>query len=145
VVVIDRQHTLFRANDAAIFVFEFYGGEEWPKYREAHRSRPFLRRSNLSSAYMLDSDHAALARIQNALVNEQEIYAEQKRKLYRLATAGAPTHDASDTLGLLETYLAILQRHRDYVFAAAARKSEKKRKSDCSGPVKLPVRKHVIG
>jgi hypothetical protein len=76
---------------------------------------------------MLDNDYAALARIQNALVDAQQMYDEQKRKLDRLAKVGTPTHDATDTLGLLELYLAILQRHRDHVFAAAARKHDQKR------------------
>jgi hypothetical protein len=76
---------------------------------------------------MLDDDYAGLARVQNALVNAQQLYDGQKRKLDRLAAAGAPTHDATDALGLLELYLAILQRHRDHVFAAAARKRDQKR------------------
>ena len=76
---------------------------------------------------MVESDYAALARVQNALVNAQQIYDEQKRKLDRLATAGKPSRDAIDTLGLLEVYLAILQSHREYVFAAAARKRDQMR------------------
>jgi hypothetical protein len=81
----------------------------------------------LGEADMHEKDYAALARVQNALVNAQQICDEQKRKLDRLATAGTPTRDAADTLGLLEVYLAILQRHRDYVFAAAARNLDKRR------------------
>ena len=65
--------------------------------------------------------------VQNALVNAQQIYNEQKGKLDRLLTAGKPTRDATDTLGLLEVYLAILQSNRDSVFAAAARKRDLKR------------------
>jgi hypothetical protein len=76
---------------------------------------------------MLDDEYVGLARVQNALIQAQQLYDEQKRKLDRLAAEGAPTHDAIDTLGLLELYLAILQRHRDYVFAAAARKLDQKR------------------
>jgi hypothetical protein len=76
---------------------------------------------------MLDNDHAALAQVQNALVNAQQLYDAQKRKLDRLMAAGTPTHDATDALGLLELYLAIIQRHRDYVFAAAARKRDQRR------------------
>jgi hypothetical protein len=76
---------------------------------------------------MREDDYAALARVQNALVDAQQIYDEQKRKLDRLVTAGKPTGDATDTFGLLEVYVAILQSHRDYVFAAAARKRHQKR------------------
>jgi hypothetical protein len=76
---------------------------------------------------MIDNDYVGLARVQNALAHAQQIYDEQKRKHDRLAAAGAPTHDAADTLGLLELYLTILQRHRGYVFAAAARKRDQKR------------------
>jgi hypothetical protein len=76
---------------------------------------------------MHEGDYAALARVQNALVNAEQIHDEQKGKLDRLATAGKPTRDATDTLGLLEVYLAILQRHRDYVFAAAARNHDQRR------------------
>ncbi len=75
---------------------------------------------------MLDSDHAALAQVQNALVDAQQLYNVQKKKVDRLAAAGAPTDDATDALGLLELYLAILQRHRDHLFAAAARKRDQK-------------------
>jgi hypothetical protein len=76
---------------------------------------------------MLDNDHAALARVQNALVNAQGMYDEAKRKLDRLGTGDKLTEDAKDTLGFLELYLTILQRHRDHVFAAAARKGDQKR------------------
>jgi hypothetical protein len=31
---------------------------------------------------MLDNDHAALAQVQNALVNAQQLYDAQKRKLF---------------------------------------------------------------
>jgi hypothetical protein len=50
---------------------------------------------------MIDNDYVGLARVQNALAHAQQIYDEQKRKHDRLAAAGAPTHDAADTLGLL--------------------------------------------
>jgi hypothetical protein len=50
---------------------------------------------------MLDNDHAALAQVQNALVNAQQLYDAQKRKLDRLMAAGTPTHDATDALGYL--------------------------------------------
>jgi hypothetical protein len=76
---------------------------------------------------MREDDYAALARVQNALANAEQIYDEQKRKLDRLVSAGKPTRDATDTFGLLEVYLAILRSHRDYVFAAAARKRDQKR------------------
>lgn len=80
-----------------------------------------------ASADMIDNDCTTLARVQNSLVHAQQIYDEQKNKLDRLAKAGTPTHDATDTLGLVELYLAILQRHRDNVFAAAARKRDQER------------------
>jgi hypothetical protein len=76
---------------------------------------------------MIDSDYPGLACVQNALANAQQIYDEQERKLDRMAAAGMLTHDAIDTLGLLELYVTILRRHRDYVFAAAARKGNPKR------------------
>ena len=46
---------------------------------------------------MSEEDCAALARVQNALVNAQQIYNEQKGKLDRLITAGK-TRDATNTL-----------------------------------------------
>jgi hypothetical protein len=75
---------------------------------------------------MREDDCAAFARVQNALVNAQQIYDEQERRLDRLVTAGKPTGDATDAFGLLEVYVAILQSHWDYVFAAAARKRHQK-------------------
>lgn len=80
-----------------------------------------------ASADMIDNDYVGLARVQNALVHAQQIYDAQERKLDRLAAAGTLTHDAIDTLGLLELYHTILQRHRDCIFAAAARKCNPKR------------------
>ena len=51
---------------------------------------------------MLDNDHAALAQVQNALVNARQLYDGQKRNVNRLAATGAPTHDATHARGLLE-------------------------------------------
>jgi hypothetical protein len=76
---------------------------------------------------MLDNDYAVLARVQKALVDAQRMHDEEKKRLDRLATAGNPTDSANEIFGFLELYVAILQRHRDYLFATAARRRDRKR------------------
>jgi hypothetical protein len=76
---------------------------------------------------MLDDNQTALARVQSALVNAEHIYNEEKRRLGRTTAACKQTQTDNEALGLLEAYLAILQRHRDNLFAVAARKHDHKR------------------
>jgi hypothetical protein len=71
---------------------------------------------------VLDDDQVALARAQIGLVKAQQLFNDEKTNVDRLKSAGKDTRDGEQTLGLLETYVAILERHRDNLFATIARR-----------------------
>jgi hypothetical protein len=69
---------------------------------------------------VLDDDQVALARAQSGLVKAQRLFNDEKTNVDRLKSAGKDARDGEQTLGLLEIYVTILERHRDNFFATTA-------------------------
>jgi hypothetical protein len=73
---------------------------------------------------MLADYRTALARAQRGLVEAQQHLDAEKAKIEKLKLAGRDTQDAQQTLNFLDIYVSILERHRDTLFAMAARKAQ---------------------
>ena len=76
---------------------------------------------------VLDDDQLALARTQSGLVKAQQLFNDEKTNVDRMKSAGKDRRAAEQTLGLLEIYVTILERHRDNLFATIARRLQQVR------------------
>jgi hypothetical protein len=71
---------------------------------------------------MLDDYQSALARAQRGLIEAQQQLDTENAKIEKLKSVGRDTREAQQTLNFLDIYVSILERHRDTLFAMAARK-----------------------
>lgn len=64
---------------------------------------------------MLENNQFALSHARNGVNEAKRLFADQKLRVDRLTAAGQDTREAQQTLGLLEVYLSILERHSEYL------------------------------
>jgi hypothetical protein len=69
---------------------------------------------------MADDDPLTLA--QRRVWDAQKIVAEQKRRIARLRSAGAPTFDAVQALSAFESNLRLFVEHRDALLSVKRRR-----------------------
>jgi hypothetical protein len=62
---------------------------------------------------MLENDRIALSHVRNAVNEARRLFGDQKLRIDRLAASGENAGTAQETLGLLEVYLLILERHSE--------------------------------
>ena len=56
-----------------------------------------------------------VSHVRNGVNEARRLYADQKLRVDRLMAAGEDAREAQETLGLLEAYLSILERHSEYL------------------------------
>ena len=56
-----------------------------------------------------------VSHVRNGVNGARRLYADQKLRVDRLMAAGEDAREAQETLGLLEAYLSILERHSEYL------------------------------
>jgi hypothetical protein len=56
-----------------------------------------------------------VSHVRNSVNEARRLYADQKLRVDRLMAAGEDAREAQETLGLLEAYLSILERHSEYL------------------------------
>ncbi len=64
---------------------------------------------------MLEDNQFALSHALNGVNEAKRLFADQKLKVDRLMAAGDDAREAQHTLGLLEVYLSILERHSEHL------------------------------
>jgi hypothetical protein len=64
---------------------------------------------------MLDDDQVVPSHIRNAVNEARRLVGDQKLRIDRLAASGENAGTAQETLGLLEVYLSISERHSEYL------------------------------
>jgi hypothetical protein len=64
---------------------------------------------------MLEDNQFALSHARNGVSEAKRLFADQKLRVDRLMAAGGDAREAEQTLGLLEVYLSILERHSEYL------------------------------
>jgi hypothetical protein len=64
---------------------------------------------------MLEDNQFALSHALNGVNEAKRLFADQKLKVDRLMAAGDDGREAQQTLGLLEVYLSILERHSEHL------------------------------
>jgi hypothetical protein len=64
---------------------------------------------------MLEDDQVVLSHVRNAVNEAKRFIGDQKLRVDRLAASGENSVTAQETLGLLEVYLSILERHNEYL------------------------------
>jgi hypothetical protein len=64
---------------------------------------------------MLEDNRFALSHALNGANETKRLFADQKLKVDRLMAAGEDPREAQQTLGLLEVYLSILEKHSEYL------------------------------
>ena len=64
---------------------------------------------------MLEDNQFVLSHVRNGVNEARRLFADQKLRIDRSMAAGEDSRDAQQTLGLLEVYLSILERHSEYL------------------------------
>jgi hypothetical protein len=64
---------------------------------------------------MLEDNQFVLSHVRNGVNESKRLFADQKLSVDRLMGAGEEAQEAQHMLGLLEVYLSILERHREYL------------------------------
>jgi hypothetical protein len=64
---------------------------------------------------MLENNQFVLSHVRNGVNEAKRLFADQKLRVDRLVAKGENSEAAQDTLGLLEVYLSILERHSEYL------------------------------
>jgi len=64
---------------------------------------------------MLENNQIALSHVRNGVNEAKRVFANQKLRVDRLMAAGEGAREAQETLGLLEAYLSILERHSEHL------------------------------
>ena len=64
---------------------------------------------------MLENNQIALSHVRNGVNEAERLFADQKLRVDRLMAAGEDAREAQQTLGLLEVYLSILERHSEHL------------------------------
>ena len=64
---------------------------------------------------MLEDNQFVLSHVRNGVNEARRLFADQKLRVDRSMAAGENSRDAQQTLGLLEVYLSILERHSEYL------------------------------
>ena len=64
---------------------------------------------------MLENNQIALSHVRNGVNEAKRLFADQKLRVDRLMAAGEDAREAQQTLGLLEVYLSILERHSEHL------------------------------
>ena len=64
---------------------------------------------------MLEDNQFALSHARNGVNEAKRLFGDQKLRVDRLMAAGEDAREAQQTLGLLEVYLSILERHSEYL------------------------------
>ena len=64
---------------------------------------------------MLEDNQFVLSHVRNAVNEVRRLLGDQKLRVDRLMAAGEDAREAQETLGLLEAYLSILERHSEYL------------------------------
>jgi hypothetical protein len=63
----------------------------------------------------LENNRIALSHVRNGVNEARRLFADRKLRVDRLVAAGEDAREAQETLGLLEAYLSILDRHNEYL------------------------------
>ena len=64
---------------------------------------------------MLENNEFVLSHVRNGVNEAKRAFANQKLRVDRLIAAGEDAREAQQTLGLLEVYLSILERHSEHL------------------------------
>ena len=64
---------------------------------------------------MLEDNQFVLSHVRNGVNEAKRVFANQKLRVDRLMAAGEDAREAQETLGLLEAYLSILERHSEHL------------------------------
>ena len=64
---------------------------------------------------MLEDNQFALSHVRNGVNEARRLFADQKARVDRLIAKGEDAREAEHTLGLLELYLSILERHSEHL------------------------------
>jgi hypothetical protein len=64
---------------------------------------------------MLEDNQFALSHVRNGVNEARRLFADQKARVDRLMAKGEDAREAEHTLGLLELYLSILERHSEHL------------------------------
>ena len=64
---------------------------------------------------MLEDNQFALSHVRNGVNEAKRLFADQKLRVDRLMATGEDAREAEHTLGLLEVYLSILERHSEHL------------------------------
>ena len=64
---------------------------------------------------MLEDNQFALSHVGNGVNEAKRLFADQKLRVDRLMAADDDAREAEQTLGLLEVYLLILEKHSEHL------------------------------
>ena len=64
---------------------------------------------------MLENNQFALSHVRNAVNEAKRLLGDQKARVDRLVAKGENSGEAQETLGLLEVYLSILEKHSEHL------------------------------
>jgi hypothetical protein len=64
---------------------------------------------------MLEEDEVALALAEHYVVEVRRLLSDHLAKIARLKSEGKETSDTEETLGLVEAFLAVIERHIDFL------------------------------
>ena len=64
---------------------------------------------------MLEDNQFALSHVRNGVNEARRLFADQKPRVDRPMAKGEDAREAQHTLGLLEVYLSILERHSEHL------------------------------
>ena len=64
---------------------------------------------------MLEQDEVALALAEHYVVEVRRLLSDHLAKIARLKSEGKETSDTEETLGLVEAFLAVIERHIDFL------------------------------
>ena len=62
-----------------------------------------------------EDNQFVLSHVRNGVNEARRLFADQKLRVDRLMAASEDSRDAQQTLGLLEVYLSILERHSEHL------------------------------
>jgi hypothetical protein len=64
---------------------------------------------------MLEEDEVALALVEHYVIEARRLLSDHLAKIARLKSEGKETSEAEQTLGLVEAFLAVIERHIDFL------------------------------
>jgi hypothetical protein len=75
---------------------------------------------------MLEEDEVALAGAELQVIEARGRVSDQSAKIARLKSFGESSLEAEQELGLLEAYLFIVERHRDFLLHSRQQRPDKR-------------------